>query len=231
MAPRKEKTEKVSADEAADTVLSYLRKQKYPAVLRYGHFSKPTQQAAAAKILKEMHERKEIEGRAAGSRSYTMSSRYTQQQHLPRANGKDVLLTCPYPQNSEDAATPEDLQAMDEEIQRLRDETSQAKAMEKTLRSTLSNTNATLSTADLRASVAALEAERAEVIARLGPLRTGSVRSISAEEKAGVDAELRKWEKVEKARAKIAKEMWGMIHEGLSETKAGELRERLGLDE
>lgn len=113
---------------------------------------------------------------------------------------------------------------MDDEIQRLRDETSQAKAMEKTLRSTLSNTNATLSTADLRASVAALEAERAEVIARLGPLRTGSVRPISAEEKAGVDAELRKWEKMEKARAKIAKEMWGMIREGLSEAEAGELR-------
>ncbi|KAJ9658922.1 hypothetical protein H2201_007572 [Coniosporium apollinis] len=152
MAPRKEKTEKVSADEAADTVLSYLRKQNrpYSATDISASLHNKVTKTAAAKILKEMHERKEIEGRAAG---------------------KQIVYHVI--QNSEDAATPEDLQAMDEEIQRLRDETSQAKAMEKTLRSTLSNTNATLSTADLRASVAALEAERAEVIARLGPLRTG----------------------------------------------------------
>ncbi|KAF2144572.1 uncharacterized protein K452DRAFT_296003 [Aplosporella prunicola CBS 121167] len=210
MAPRKEKTEKVSGNEAADTILTYLRKQNrpYSATDVSANLHNRVSKAAAAKLLKELHERKEIEG---------------------RASGKQIVYHAI--QNSADSAGPEELAAMDASIQALKDETTAAAGEAKSLRAKLTTLNATMSTVDLRSTVIGLEAETQELRARLDSLRGGSVRPVTGEEKAGIDKELARWKKAEAARGKIAKELWAYILDVLPEdVQAAELRESLGLD-
>jgi 26S proteasome regulatory subunit, ATPase 3, interacting protein len=61
-----------------------------------------------------------------------------------------------------------------------------------------------------------LELEQEEILSRLGPLRSGSVKPVSKEEKDAVKAALKFWTGVADKRRKIAKEMWGMISESVS---------------
>ncbi|KAK5200929.1 hypothetical protein LTR16_004383, partial [Cryomyces antarcticus] len=119
--------------------------------------------------------------------------------------------------NPSDAATPEDLAATDASIARLRDSTTTLRTTEKALRASLAAMNATLSTSDLRVAVQALEAEKEATLARLLSLRSGSIKPVSAEERAGVEKEWKTWEKREKVRAAIGREMWGMVCEALPE--------------
>lgn len=75
MAPTKKDTEKAGEKEAKLTpdqstalMLDYLRKQNrpYSATDISANLKNRVTKAAAAKLLKDMHERNEIEGRAAG---------------------------------------------------------------------------------------------------------------------------------------------------------------------
>ncbi|KAF2084583.1 homologous-pairing protein-like protein 2 [Saccharata proteae CBS 121410] len=211
MAPRKEKAEKVASNEAADLVLDYLRKQNrpYSATDISANLHNKVSKAAAAKLLKEMHDRKEIEGRSAGKQSV---------YHVI--------------QDPEDAASPGELKAMDIEIQTIKDQIAAAQGEAKSLKAALTNLNATMSTSDLRAAVDVLEEEKAEILGRLAGLRSGSIRPITAEEKVAVDSDAKHWSKVESERAKITKDMWLQIVDCLPEgIDAAEVRENLGLDE
>ncbi|KAL2356138.1 Tat binding protein 1-interacting protein-domain-containing protein [Cryomyces antarcticus] len=201
MAPTKEKTEKLSAEQASNLMLDYLRKQNrpYSATDVSANLKNRVTKAVAAKVLKEMHERKEIEGRAAGG--------------CVLHPWKQIVYHAI--QNPSDAATPEDLAATDASIARLRDSTTTLRTTEKALRASLAAMNATLSTSDLRVAVQALEAEKEATLARLLSLRSGSIKPVSAEERAGVEKEWKTWEKREKVRAAIGREMWGMVCEAL----------------
>lgn len=70
MAPTKkdEKEAKLTPEQSATVVLDYLRKQNrpYSATDISTNLKNRVTKAAAAKLLKDMHERNEIEGRAAG---------------------------------------------------------------------------------------------------------------------------------------------------------------------
>lgn len=73
MAPTKkdakeEKEAKLTPQQSADLMLDYLRKQNrpYSATDISTNLKNRVTKAAAAKLLKDLHERKEIEGRAAG---------------------------------------------------------------------------------------------------------------------------------------------------------------------
>ncbi|OCK78562.1 hypothetical protein K432DRAFT_457528 [Lepidopterella palustris CBS 459.81] len=229
MAPRKEKTEKVSADEAADTILNYLRRQPTslptcitklqkaclchcPKPTLYRELTSYTVSAAAAKILKDLHERKEIEGRAAGrSPSFSMAS---------------------YRPNIDNTCAPERLASLDTEIGTLRDATTATLNTAKVLRASLVSLNSTLSTAQLRSTITAQEEEKISILSRLDALREGTVRPVSGAEKEIAEKELRAWKGVCVARQKISVDMWTLIEESLPEgVEKGELRERLGLDE
>lgn len=67
-AEKPEKEAKLSPEAAADLMLNYLRKQNrpYSATDISANLKNRVTKATAAKILKDMHERKDIEGRAAG---------------------------------------------------------------------------------------------------------------------------------------------------------------------
>ncbi|KAJ4348407.1 uncharacterized protein N0V89_009781 [Didymosphaeria variabile] len=196
MAPRKKVEEKekpaakATADEAAGMILNYL--------------------PAAAKILKDLHERNEIEGRAAG---------------------KQIVYHAI--QNPEDSVTPEALAALDSKASDLRDQTAALNATAKTLRTTLASLTTTLSTADLVANVQALEAERMELVGRLAVLKAGKAKKVTKREREEVDRECEKWGKLVKKRQKISSEMWKDTIEPCieGEEQKAEVRESLGLDE
>ncbi|KAK4979647.1 hypothetical protein LTR66_010396 [Elasticomyces elasticus] len=215
MAPTKpekgEKTEKLSAEQSTALMLDYLRKQNrpYSATDISANLKNRVTKAAAAKLLKDMHERKEIEG---------------------RASGKQIVYHAL--QSPTDAATPEDLAALDAEIQRLRNETVALRAEEKALKTALATLSTTVSLPDLRASVQVLEAERQEMTARLILLRSGSAKPIAAGEKDGVDAEMRRWGRAAAARKGIRNCLWALVCDNLPEgTKREELKEQLDLQD
>ncbi|KAJ4290948.1 hypothetical protein N0V90_010144 [Kalmusia sp. IMI 367209] len=211
MAPRKKTDEKPAAkatpNEAADTIITYL--------------------PAAAKILKDLHERGEIEGRVAGKKSPALHS----SARSSRCAGKQIVYHVI--QNPEDSFTPEHLAAMDTTTTELRASTTALQATAKSLRTQLSSLNSTLSTADLVASVQALEVEKSDVLIRLENLRAGKAKKVTKRERDEVEREWKKWTGVARKRQKISKDAWDMIEdfvEGDKERKA-EIRERLGLDE
>ncbi|KAF1977170.1 TBPIP-domain-containing protein [Bimuria novae-zelandiae CBS 107.79] len=223
MAPRKKTEEKekpvskatekpaakATANEAADMILDYLRDRPYSAIDVSANLHNKVTKAAAAKILKDLHERNEIEGRAAG---------------------KQIVYHAI--QNPDDACTPSHLAALDTTTTSLRARTTTLLATAKSLRTTLTTLNSTLSTADLIASVTALKAEKAAVVARLESLRAGKAKKVTKREREEVDREWETYSRLSRKRAKIGKECWELIEGQLEggEMRA-EVREQLGLDE
>ncbi|KAF2868885.1 Tat binding protein 1-interacting protein-domain-containing protein [Massariosphaeria phaeospora] len=211
MAPRKEKAEKVSVNDSVDMILNYLRKQNrpYSATDISANLHNKVTKAAAAKILKDLHERNEVEGRPAG---------------------KQIVYHAL--QSPSDSCNPSNLAALNTTINDLRTSTTNLQATAKTLRSTLASLNSTLSTADLIANVAALEAEQAQIRARLELLKAGKAKKVTKKEMDGVDEEWKKWQGVARRREKVSAEMWRLIEDVLPDReKRGEVRESLGLDE
>ncbi|KAH7138332.1 Tat binding protein 1-interacting [Dendryphion nanum] len=211
MAPRREKTEKVSANEAADTILNYLRKQNrpYSATDISANLHNKVTKTAAQKILKDLSDAQKIESRSAG---------------------KQVVFYAL--QNTSDAMTPSQLATLDTTIDTLRTQTTALLATAKTLRTTLSTLNSTLSTSDLITSVSSLENEKAEIEARLEILRAGKATKVIKGEMERVEEERRKWNGVARRREKIVGVMWGLIEDVLSDReRRDEVREGLGLDE
>lgn len=122
-------------------------------------------------------------------------------------------------QDLNDAASPEEIVAMDHEINDLREQIACSKASDKTLRSNLASVNTTLSTKNLRDNVKAFQREKQHLIGRLDPLRSGSVKPISVAEKAVVDQAWKEWSENARARKKICLEVWAYVTEMLPDGK------------
>lgn len=120
-------------------------------------------------------------------------------------------------QDRNEDATAEDLAAIDGQIATLQEETHSINAEIKTLRAKLSSLESEMPTMDLHTLVVAMEKEKEEITARLVKLRSGDVEPASKEDKATVDADMKKWEKIATNRAKITKEMWDCVMEALPE--------------
>lgn len=118
----------------------------------------------------------------------------------------------------------EDIAAMDREIADLRETIATAKANEKLLRANLISVNATLSTEELRSNVSLLGLEKKEMVARLGPLRSGNVKRVVAEEKEAVDKAWKEWSRKARSRKKICMELWVV---GTEEMEPGKTRKEL----
>lgn len=120
---------------------------------------------------------------------------------------------------------------MGAETSRLKDATAQLKADEKAMRATLRDQASLTPLPELKASVAALQQEKEAMFARLVKLKDGDVKPITAEERARVDFEHRKWQGCVNSRFKIRLEMWRMIEDLIADKeKAAETKERLGLE-
>ncbi|EUC35256.1 hypothetical protein COCCADRAFT_91306 [Bipolaris zeicola 26-R-13] len=210
MAPRKKTEEKASANEAADMVLLYLRKQNrpYSAIDVSANLHNKVTKASAAKILKDLHEQKLIEGRTAG---------------------KQIVYHAL--QDATDTCTTEQLATLDAEIANLRTQTAALNATAKTLRYTLASVTSTLSTADLIADVDLLEKEKAEIEETLDGLRKGKARIVTPAERQAIEQAWKKSVRTVKNREKIAREMWKIIADNLPDDEAREEhREMFDLD-
>ena len=125
-------------------------------------------------------------------------------------------------QDLNDAASPEDIVAMDQEIARLRDEIVIAKGQEKILKANLITLNATMSTQDIQTALLLQEAEKNEILARLGPLRSGNVKPVSLDEKTAVAEAWKMWSRRANTRKKICMEVWAHVTEEMPEGKTKE---------
>ncbi|WEW60390.1 hypothetical protein PRK78_005875 [Emydomyces testavorans] len=199
MAPRKEKGDKGSVEDGQQKIGLVLNKMQ-SSVFAY-----------AAKALKDMHEKKQIEG---------------------RVSGKQVVYHAI--QDPADEVTAEQLATIDQEIEDMRNQVTSAKSREKLLRAELATLNARVSSSELREQVTAFEKEKGRLLARVAPLKDSAAdtRTVSAEEKAGVEKERRTWQKHVAVRKKICQEMWMRCVEVLPEAVQGneELWEALGLE-
>ncbi|KAG0132896.1 TBPIP-like protein [Tuber indicum] len=210
MPPKKEKKEQVTGDQASSLVLEYLRQQNrpYSAIEISANLHNAVTKPAATKILKELDERGEIEG---------------------RASGKQVVYHII--QDPKDLASPEELKVMDMETEAVKQEIGGLKAELRALQSTLNTLKAAPTTASLLETVALLEAEIRNSQVRLEPLRSSAVEPVSAEEKATISAEHTRLQKILKERKKQFKEFWDAICDGCVDINPSDLWERLGLEE
>nr|POF15265.1 homologous-pairing protein 2 [Quercus suber] len=210
MAPKKEEKEaKLNADQSAALILDYLRKQNrpYSATDISANLKNRVTKTAAAKLLKDMHERRDIEGRAAG---------------------KQIVYHAI--QDEADEVGAESLQVMDAEIARLKDCVVALRTEEKELRLSLRDGTAQVPLPQLKMAVSALEAEEAAMRSRLADLKSGSLVPVSAEEMNQVLVEWKKWSKIAVERRKIRTMLWETIAENLEKKEAQELKDRLGLE-
>ncbi|KAH8688869.1 hypothetical protein BGW36DRAFT_434157 [Talaromyces proteolyticus] len=190
MAPRKKKSDKDESD-GSTLILEYLKKEKVTAY--------------AVKALKELHERKEIEGRAAGKQLV-----YHALQDVTE-NTMDV----------DPAREGETLEDLEEKVSAL-------KTLEKQLREKLVDLNSNIPITSLRDQIASLEREKASLLSAISSLPTDCV---SAEEMDRVQVEWLKWQRQSMSRRKIFRDLWSRCTEVLpQDTTEEELKESLGLE-
>ncbi|KAF1811297.1 TBPIP-domain-containing protein [Eremomyces bilateralis CBS 781.70] len=210
MAPRKEKEAKASGDQAADMILTYLRKQNrpYSAIDISANLHNKVTKTVAVKVLKDLHERKTIEGRAAGKQ-----------------------LVYHAIQTTTDDCSPDALADLDAQITTLRDEVTDLRSQSTTLKSQLQALSSEQSPTELLTSIATREAEKASLTAKLEKLRGGEVAAVPEAERVRVEAAVRNWRAIEGRRRKIAGDLWAEIEEGvrMSGGDVQELKEQFGL--
>ncbi|OAL46064.1 Tat binding protein 1-interacting [Pyrenochaeta sp. DS3sAY3a] len=210
MAPRKKAEEKATGNEASDLVLHYLHKQNrpYSAIDVSANLHNRVTKAAAAKILKDLHEAKKIEGRAAG---------------------KQIVYHAL--QDTSAALTPAQLSAMQTQTTTLQTSTTHLLATAKSLRTTLASLTSSLSTADLLSGVAALTEEKTAIEKRHQGLRKGEVKMLGKGEREKLEGEWKRMRSAAGRRERIVREMWGVIEDSLGEREEREeLREKFDLD-
>ncbi|MCJ1240146.1 hypothetical protein MMC14_008146 [Varicellaria rhodocarpa] len=248
MAPRKEKVEKTGTDQGNNLILDYLKKQKYAPRQSIGNASNVTLILIKVVLIRPLRYQRIYTRRSPSASlgpriqksviftnpdlAYTVKAlKELHEQNLVAGKTAGKQLVYHALQDSKDAASPEELMAMEKEIQTLREYISSAKAEEKILKANLVNLNATMSTQDIRNGVAAIEIEKNSILKRLDLLRTGNVTPVSSEERAVVDQAHKVWTRHVAVRKKICMNLWGYVTEELPEGKTKEeLWEERGLE-
>lgn len=235
MAPTKkdEKEAKLTPEQSATLVLDYLRKQNrpYSATDISTNLKNRVTKAAAAKLLKDMHERNEIEGRAAGKQLVYHAIQVRTPNEMRCRSRKSARADLSPAQEEADGTSLSALRELHAETERLKDATAALKSDEKPLRASLRDAVALPPLPELKAAVASLRGEKEALAARLAMLREGGVKPISAEERARVDAEHEKWRRAVVVRRRIRAEMWKTVEDVVGDgERAKEVKERLGLE-
>ncbi|KAK4611734.1 Homologous-pairing protein 2 [Fulvia fulva] len=212
-----DKQKTLNADESAVWIKNYLRDKNRPfsAVEISGNSQGKIAKTAGVKLLKDLHEKGEIEGRNAGKQLV-----YHTKQEEP----------------SEEQETK--LAEMETLTTQLRDEIAAFKAEEKELRQRLREGAHVVPLPELKASIHGLEKEKRDLGARLKKLKSGDVKPVSKVEKKEVQERWSKMKKSCDARKKIRSRVWQDVvltaesQQGkrLDAEAVEELKEELGLE-
>lgn len=117
---------------------------------------------------------------------------------------------------------------MNVEIARLHESTVDFKSEERKLRAAIRDGGTVVPIAEIKSAISGLQVEATELEKRLEVLRSGEVKPVDPAERAKVDAEWRTWQVKEKARKKIAKDLWATVRDMMPEgTNAEEVKEAL----
>ncbi|PPJ54690.1 hypothetical protein CBER1_06013 [Cercospora berteroae] len=202
-ATKEVKEKKLTPDESSKLILNYLRKtnRPYSATDISTNLNNKVTKAAATKLLKDMHERNEIDGKASGKQIEEVDENFE-----------------------------ETMQAKEAETERLRTEITSLKTEEKELRLALRAESTIITTTELKSNVEKLEKEKVELQERLAKLKSGNVKPVDPEIKAQIVAARKKWAKIVANRKKIRKELWGMILDATDKDKVAERKEEVGIE-
>ncbi|CAK1365998.1 unnamed protein product [Cercospora beticola] len=202
-ATKEVKEKKLTPDESSKLILNYLRKtnRPYSATDISTNLNNKVTKAAATKLLKDMHERNEIDGKASGKQIDEVDEHFE-----------------------------ETMQAKEAETERLRTEIISLKTEEKELRLALRAESTIVTTAELRSNAEKLEQEKVELQERLAKLKSGKVKPVDPERKVQIVAARKKWAKIVANRKKIRKELWGMILDATEKDKVAERKEEVGIE-
>ncbi|KAF8461095.1 Tat binding protein 1-interacting [Kalaharituber pfeilii] len=209
MPPKKTKKEQVTGEQASELILEYLRKQNrpYSIIEIVANLHDAVSKTNTTKALKDLTERELIKEKVSGKQAI---------YHII--------------QDPDDASTSEELKEMDLKVERIKDDISALKSEKKELEAELNALRSAPTAAALRESIQAMEADVVTLDARLAPLRAGTVAPVSAIEKAAVDDELAKYERVLMERKKMFNDFSCFILESSGHSKK-ELWEKVGLDD
>ena len=122
----------------------------------------------------------------------------------------------------------EELNAIDDEINELKDALQKEKEQLKAVQSKLNMMNSSLTTAELKKRISNLSVEVAEMNERLEPLERGTVK-VDPAERARIEKEFEVASKAWKQRKKLCTDIVGMLTESIAK-KPGEFMEELGME-
>ncbi|KAJ5738279.1 Chitin synthase activator (Chs3) [Penicillium malachiteum] len=148
--------------------------------------------AQAVKILKELHQKKEIEERTAG---------------------KQVVYHAI--QDSSQSVTPKDLATLTKNIERLQSELITLRADEKKVRAAFASFESKPLLSDLRQDVERLQEERETFQERLGNQAASDEVPLSVEEREKLENEWKEWQRHATLRRRMCRDLWGMCTEVL----------------
>ncbi|KAJ6178380.1 Chitin synthase activator (Chs3) [Penicillium mononematosum] len=148
----------------------------------------------AAKLLRDLHEKKEIEGRVSGKQTVYHAL-----------------------QDPSDIISPEATAALKLDIERLEDELATLKANEKKARVALAALHAKPRISDLRQDISRLESEKSTIQARLASRHEGEPVQMSPEEREKLEKEWKYWQRHANVRRRICRDLWGQCSEVLPE--------------
>ncbi|CAG8241975.1 unnamed protein product [Penicillium salamii] len=170
------------------------------------------QYAQAAKILRSLHENKEIEGRVSGKQDMSTMGNI----HLFHCDiGKQTVYHAL--QDPSETITPEAAAALKLEIDHLESQLSTLKADEKRARAALATLSATPRISELRQDISRLESEQSAIQTRLARHHEDDPITLSPSEREELEAEWKRWQRHVSVRRRICRELWGQCSEVLPE--------------
>ncbi|CAK40904.1 putative TBP interacting domain protein [Aspergillus niger CBS 101883] len=200
MAQRKAKNEKqlgagATAPDGPALVLDYLRKGLFVADLQQAteismNLHNKITKAHAVKALRELHQNKLIEGRAAG---------------------KQIVYHAL--QERSDEVTPEIITALHEQAEKLQEQVTGLEAAEKKTRAELATICARPLVSELRRDVGQLEQELEAIHARLVEARGSDAGTVPVRVKLDAQRDWKHWQNQANVRGRICRDLWRMCTE------------------
>ncbi|KAF7161676.1 hypothetical protein CNMCM6106_008829 [Aspergillus hiratsukae] len=177
----------VAANDETSLILDYLRKQNrpYSAIDVSANLHNKVSKTQTAKVLRELHRKKEIEARISGKQTVYHAL-----------------------QEASDEVTMEAAAAMDEKIKQLQAQLTTLKTDEKKARTELAMLSAKPLLCELRDDVSQLVQETQAISSRLKMIQKSDPIQVSPEEKAELGKEWRHWNKIASVRKRICRDLW-----------------------